>query len=138
MILVDSNVLIDILDDDVRWFDWSMKQLETASNSGRVFINHVILAEVAPHQGDLTLFLEKLDTMLIEIEPLSDKGAFIAGNAFLEYRRRREGRHIVLPDFLIGGHAHALGASILTRDPRVYKAYFPTVPLITPQKDAND
>ena len=138
MILVDSNVLIDILDDDVRWFDWSMKQLETASNSGRVFINHVILAEVAPHQGDLTLFLEKLHTMLIEIQPLSDKGAFIAGHAFLEYRRRREGRHIVLPDFLIGGHAATIGATILTRDPRFYRTYFPSVPLITPSKDDHD
>ena len=132
MIFVDSNVLIDILDDDAHWFDWSMRQLEAATKLGRVFINHIVLAEVAPHQGDLEAFLTKLGNMLIEIESMSDAGAFAAGNAFLNYRRRVEGRAAVLPDFLIGGHAAILGATILTRDPRFYRSYFPQVPLITP------
>ncbi len=135
MILVDSNVLIDILDDDARWFGWSMTQLEAATAASRVCINHIVLAEVAPHQGDLADFLEKLEGMLIEIVPLSDEGAFAAGRAFLEYRKRRQPAGSVLPDFLIGGHAQTLGATILTRDPRFYRAYFPEVPLITPSKD---
>ena len=132
MIFVDSNVLIDILDDDARWFEWSMHQLEAAIRLGRVVINHIVLAEVAPHQGDLDAFLGNLSSMLIEIEAMSDEGAFAAGNAFLSYRRRVEGRAAVLPDFLIGGHAAILGATILTRDPRFYRSYFPQVPLITP------
>ena len=138
MILVDSNVLIDILEDDAHWFDWSLRQLEAASKAGRVIINHVVLAEVAPHQGDLAAFLDQLEIMLIKIEPMSDAGAFCAGNAFLEYRKRNEGRHKVLSDFLIGGHAQTLGASILTRDPRFYSAYFPSVPLIAPTKEDHD
>ena len=134
MILLDSNVLIDILDDDPTWFDWSNQQLERASNQGLVVINHVVLAEVAPHQGDLALFLERLDAMLIGIEPLSNEGAYAAGNAFLTYRRGKGARETVLPDFLIGGHAQILGATIMTRDPRFYRSYFPAVPLITPDK----
>jgi predicted nucleic acid-binding protein len=138
MILVDSNVLIDILDNDPLWYDWSNEKLEDAASLGPVVINHVIMAEVAPHQGDLAHFLMQIGSMMIEIAPLLDEGAFIAGNAFLEYRKRRQGSGSVLPDFLIGGHAQALGATILTRDPRFYKSYFPTVPIIAPSKDDND
>lgn len=138
MIIVDSNILIDVLDDDENWFDWSMSQLVVAADNGRVMINHVIFAEVAPHHEDLDVFLEKLTEMAIDIEPLSDDGAFIAGKSFLQYRKRREGTGSVIADFLIGGHAQHLGATILTRDPRFYRSYFPSVPLITPSKDEND
>ena len=132
MILIDSNVLIDILDRDPEWHDWSMGQLLSATARGRVAINHVVLAETAPHFGDLADFRERLTDILIEIEPLTDDGAYRAGLAFLAYRKRRTVTKSVLPDFLIGGHAASLEAEILTRDPRVYRSYFPTVPLITP------
>lgn len=135
MILIDSNILIDVLDNETVWFNWSMGELERAAALGRVFINHIVLSEVALHQGDLVLFLDRLEAMMIEVVPLTDQGAFAAGLAFLEYRRKRETTGSVLPDFLIGGHAQSLGASILTRDPRFYRAYFPQVPLITPSKD---
>jgi len=135
VILVDSNVLIDILDDETAWFDWSTQQLTLAAAAGQVVINHVVLAEVAPHQGDLPGFIEALEAMVITIEPMSDLGAYIAGRAFLEYRRKRDVAGSVMADFLIGGHAQSLGATILTRDPRFYRTYFPEVPLISPSKD---
>ncbi len=135
MILVDSNILIDIFDNEAGWFDWSTGQLEQASAAGRVVINHIVLAEVAPNQGDLAAFQEQLEAMMVDIEPLTDAGAFAAGLAFLAYRRIGERTGSVLPDFLIGGHAQSLGATILTRDPRFYRAFFPQVPLITPSKD---
>ena len=134
MILIDSNVLIDILDNEADWFDWSMGQLENVTRMGPVAINHVVLAEVAPHQGDLSEFLETLEAMMIGIEPMTDSGAYMAGRAFLEYRKKRERPGSVIADFLIAGHAQSLGATILTRDPRFYQAYFPSVTLITPDK----
>jgi hypothetical protein len=134
VIIVDSNVLIDILDDDPRWFEWSMQQLVIATGNDRVVTNHVVLAEVAPHQGSLEFFLERLMEMVVSLEPLTNEGAFLAGKAFLRYRNRRDGTGSVIPDFLIGGHAQSLGAKILTRDPRFYRTYFPDVPLITPDK----
>ncbi len=137
MILIDSNVLIDILDQDPNWYNWSLAEIENAA-TGRIFINHIVLAECAPHVGDLDEFRASLDAMAISIEPLTDKGAYLSGIAFLAYRKRREGARTVLPDFLIGGHALSLGATILTRDPRFYRTYFPTVPLIAPEKDEND
>jgi predicted nucleic acid-binding protein len=73
---------------------------------------------------------------------LDNHAAYMAGMAFLRYRERRrtgqDGAKSIIADFLIGGHAQVLGATILTRDPRFYKAYFPKVPLIAPSKEDND
>ncbi|MEO7384520.1 MAG: PIN domain-containing protein [Novosphingobium sp.] len=136
MILPDSNILIDVIEMDPVWEDWSSQQLLAASSAGRIIINHVVVAEVAPNSGNLEDFLENLEVMGIVIEPLCNQSAFSAGVAFRTYRanRDRTGTKTILPDFLIGGHAQTLGATILTRDPRFYRTYFPSVPLITPDK----
>jgi predicted nucleic acid-binding protein len=137
VIIADSNILIDVLDHDPHWYDWSTEKMGEAGNLGRVAINHIILAEVAPFAGDLSDFIAILDAMGLEIEPLCNQSAYLAGGAFREYRKRRDisAPKSILPDFLIGGHAQILGATILTRDPRFYRAYFPEVPLITPSKE---
>ena len=137
MILLDSNVMIDILDRDPAWFEWSLAQLQHAASLGRVVINPVVIAEVAPQYGPLEDFLSMMTAMVIAVEVLDARAAFNAGQAFQQYRRVRPADmpKAIVADFLIGGHAHALGATILTRDPRFYRAYFPAVPLITPSKD---
>lgn len=137
MIVIDSNVLIDILDRDPNWFDWSFAQLERAASLGRVIINPVVVAEVAPQFGTLDEFLGKMMAMVVGVEALDAQAAFIAGQAFQNYRRARpaEMPKAIVADFLIGGHAQAIGATILTRDARFYRSYFPTVPLITPETD---
>ena len=38
----------------------------------------------------------------------------------------------MLSDFFIGAHAVIEGWSLLTRDPRLYRTYFPDLALITP------
>ena len=138
MILVDSNVIIDVLHRDPEWYEWSLSHMIEAAALGKVFTTHVVLAETAPHYGSLSEFIARMGEMTIEVEPLSDAAAFRAGMAFLEYRRRHKDRQSVLADFIIGGHAQHLGATILTRDPRFYRTYFPSVPLVTPSKDEND
>lgn len=139
MILLDSNVLMDIIEQDLHWHGWSSDRLTEASRAGRVLINHVVVAETAPFAGRLGTFLDGIEAMGVEIEPLCNNSAYRAGMAFREYRKRRDrsGAKTILPDFLIGGHAEELGATILTRDPRFYRSYFPKVPLIAPSKDEN-
>lgn len=137
MILIDSNVLIDILDHDERWFDWSFARLNEATAIDGVFINPVVVAEVAPLYGDLGAFMSHMVGMVIGFEILDAQAAYNAGQAFRSYRRTRpaDTPKAIVADFLIGGQAQALGATILTRDPRFYRSYFPGVPLITPSKD---
>ncbi len=47
MTLVDSNVLLDVIQDDPKWGDWSSTELAAAFERGPVFINPIIFAEVA-------------------------------------------------------------------------------------------
>jgi predicted nucleic acid-binding protein len=57
---------------------------------------------------------------------------FLAGKAFLAYRKRGGARGAPLPDFFIGAHAAVTGLALLTRDGARYRTYFPTVRLIAP------
>jgi predicted nucleic acid-binding protein len=57
---------------------------------------------------------------------------FAAGKAFRAYRDAGGSRENVLLDFFIGAHALILGMPLLTRDPKPFRTYFPTLELITP------
>ena len=133
VIFVDSNVLIDLLAPDQRWFAWSREQLGFLGRDADLVANTVVLAELAANfvaLNDLHASLAGLD---VEILALDDEVAFAAGQAFRAYRRQHRHRAAILADFLIGGHAAHLGATLLTRDGAIYRAYFPDLALITPE-----
>ena len=62
------------------------------------------------------------------------EAAFLAGKAFLGYRRGGGTRPSTLPDLFIGAHAAVDGLALLTRDQTRYRTYFPTVELVTPNR----
>ena len=64
---------------------------------------------------------------------MSKQALFLAGKAFAAYRKRGGTRTGVLPDFFIGAHASSEKLSLLTRDARRYRTYFPDVELLTPE-----
>jgi predicted nucleic acid-binding protein len=136
VILIDSNVVIDLLQASGEWQEWSENAVVDASANSEIAISPVVVAEVAPRLGSLGAFIERIDQIGASIIELSNEAAFNAGVAFNNYRARRrdgqDGVRSIIADFLIGGQAETLGATILTRDPRFYRAYFPSVPLITP------
>jgi succinyl-CoA synthetase beta subunit len=86
--------------------------------------------------GTLVELQELCSAFGIQLLPLSVAGAYHAGQAHRAYRTAGGGREKLLADFLIGGEAQALGADLLTRDPRPYRRYFPNLTLITPETDA--
>jgi predicted nucleic acid-binding protein len=136
VIFLDSNILIDVIEVDPDWEEWSSRQIEDAGKVDRLVINEIVVAEAAPRSGPLNLFESSMEAMGISLESLSAQAAYRAGQTFQIYRQNRpnETTKSILADFLIGGHAQTLGATILTRDPRFYRTYFPSVPLITPDK----
>lgn len=131
-VLVDSNVILDVATEDPEWFDWSSSRLAELAEDHLLVINPVVYSEVSV--GYETI--EGLDRILpldrFRREPLPWEAAFLAGKAFLRYRRRGGRRRSPLPDFYIGAHAAVRGFRVLTRDPRRYRAYFPTLTLIAP------
>ena len=56
----------------------------------------------------------------------------VAAKAFDRYKRRGGSKRSPLPDFFIGAHAAVTGMTLLTRDPRRYRAYFPKLKIISP------
>lgn len=133
MVLVDSNVILDVIEDDPVWAAWSEQQLDRAALSGALLINPVIYAELSIAFERI----EELEAVLNEaglvLEPAPREALFLAGKAFLRYRRQKRGKRGVLPDFLIGAHAAVLDIPLLTRDTGRYATYFPKLTLITPE-----
>jgi predicted nucleic acid-binding protein len=132
VILVDTNVLLDLVTADPDWSEWSLARLEEAALAGSLLINDVVYAETSIRYERI----EDLDTMLadamIEIAPTPRAALFLAGKAFQYYRAAGGVRSGVLPDFFIGAHAAVAGWPLLTRDPRRYRTYFPKLTLIAP------
>ena len=131
--LVDANVLIDIFADDHRWRRWSARQLAQSKRNGELIINPIIYAEVAagfPTQRKLD---EALGVDRYKREALPSEAAFMAGRAFLAYRRSGGQKRSPLPDFYIGAHADVQGYYLLTRDPARYRQSFPMVKIISPE-----
>jgi predicted nucleic acid-binding protein len=131
-VLVDSNVILDVATQDPRWFDWSSYALETASNHSVLAINPLIYAEVSIGFVRIEDLEAAIPASLYHREPLPFEAAFLAGKAFLNYRRRGGSRANPLPDFYIGAHAAVRRFRLLTRDATRYRTYFPTVELISP------
>ena len=132
MILVDSNVWIDIMSGDPVWLDWSVSQLKLARLQGSVAINPVIYAEVAAMFDSQEALNEYLRPLNVENIGFSQTASFLAGQAFWAYRQRKGAKTGVLPDLFIGAQARAEGWKLLTRDAARYKAYFHDVKLICP------
>ncbi len=131
--LVDSNVLLDLVTDDPRWASWSAGALSRAADESTLAINPLIFAEVSigfATVEELEQLLPPLDFGRLE---LPYEAAFLAGKAFLSYRRRGGRKSAPLADFYIGAHAAVAGFRLLTRDPNRYRAYFPSVVLIAPE-----
>ena len=130
--LVDTNVLVDVITGDDKWFEWSAVALESAAGAGPLAINQVIYSEVSARFSridDLDEALPHDDYVRLDL-PWS--AAFLAGKCFNDYRRRGGLKRSPLPDFYIGAHAAVQNLRLLTRDAARYRTYFPTVEVFAP------
>jgi predicted nucleic acid-binding protein len=131
-VLVDSNVVLDVLTNDPEWGGWSSDALASAADGSKLVINPIIFAEVSVRFSRIEDLDAALPSDTFTREPLPYEAAFLAGKAFIRYRRRGGERRFPLPDFFIGAHASVAGYRLLTRDAAHYRGYFPQLSLITP------
>ncbi len=132
MTLVDTNVLLDVVTNDPVWASWSLRHLDIAAIAGPLAINDVVYAELSVGFPAIEQLDAILRDMEIQHQAISRPALFLAGKAFLQYRARGGHRPGILPDFFIGAHAAAMNLTLLTRDARRVRSYFPTVRLIAP------
>jgi predicted nucleic acid-binding protein len=133
MVLVDTNVLVDVWENDPEWADWSISQLRAQSQIHALFINPVIYAELSLTFKSVEALDQAVEDLGIQVVAMPRPALFLAGKAFVQYRRRGGRGTNVLSDFFIGAHAAVERCQLLTRDRRRYETYFPTVKLIVPK-----
>jgi predicted nucleic acid-binding protein len=136
MVLVDSNVLLDLIKEDPVWINWSLAMLDAAALDGALLINPIIYAELSIGYPTIEALEEFIAGTGLRMAEIPKEALFLAGKAFASCRRLAGSKTGVLPDFFIGAHATVSGLSILTRDVGRYRTYFPAVKLLTPEQKA--
>lgn len=132
MLLVDTNVLVDVLQDDPQWADWSIGQLRAQSKVHELAINPITYAEMSLSFSTLESLDDVVDSLGLSMRDMPRPALFLAAKAFAQYRRRGGSKNQVLPDFLIGAHAAVEGWQLLTRDASRFRTYFPRLQVISP------
>ena len=132
MLLVDTNVLVDVLQDDPQWADWSVRQLRAQAKVHELVINPVIYAELSLSFSTLEALDRVVETLGLAMREIPRPALFLAGKAYAQYRRRGASKAQVLPDFFIGAHAAVESWPLLTRDASRFRTYFPSLHVIAP------
>ena len=131
-VLVDSNVLLDILTEDPMWYEWSATQLEQLAEQHILAINPIIYAEISIGFNMIEDLEDSLpETQFLRLQ-LPWEAAFLAGKAFMQYKKKGGTKVSTMPDFFIGSHGLVSDMIVLTRDGNRYKTYFPALSLICP------
>ena len=124
--------MIDLIESNSQWGDWSENQLTSARRSSALAINAIVYAEIARTFATQQRLDEFLSDVQIECLPIPNAAAFAASAAHRTYRAAGGARTATLPDFFIGAHALVENLRLLTRDATRIRSYFPRVTLITP------
>ena len=132
MLLVDTNVLLDVLQDDPQWAPWSLGQLRAQAKLHELVINPVIYSEISLSFSTIEVLDAVVARMELTLREISRPALFLAGKAFAQYRRRGGRKAQVLPDFFIGAHAAVQGWPLLTRDASRFRTYFPSLDVLAP------
>jgi len=132
LLLVDTNVLVDVLEDDPSWADWSEHQLRIQSRVHELLVNPVIFSELSLLFDSVKAVDQAIDGMGLTFQEIPKPALFLASRAFVKYRRAGGNKTNVLADFFIGAHAAVLNCGILTRDAARYRNHFPRVTLVVP------
>ena len=131
-VLVDSNVILDIFLDDPQWADWSESTLQSFDGTHWLYINSIIYAEVSVGFERIEEFEEAISGCGFRMIEIPREALFLAGKAYVKYRKRKGRKMAPLPDFFVGAHAAVESFQLVTRDTKRIKNYFPTVKLISP------
>ncbi len=120
---LDSSVIIDVLIDDHKWKDPSLRALKQARAQGQLIVSSFVLAEITPVVGEKNMpdFLEdwQLDHVGGTLQAALD-----AGKVFSQYLHRGGKRGRIIADFLIAAHAQHHADRLLTRDAGFIREYF--------------
>ena len=132
---MDSCIITDLASPESHWYQWSAETLEKLDQQHTLVINPIIYAECSIGYArieEVECIFEHLDFAMREIPK---EALFLAGKAFLQYKKRKGEKGNVLPDFFIGAHAAVANYGLITRDRGRFSTYFSGVQLIMPDSN---
>ncbi len=129
---LDTNILLDILGPNERFYDLSAGALERAANDGSLVICDLVYAELCANFVSRSQCDEFLDENGIRTESLGRAASFLASRTWRQYRLQGGKRNRILPDFLIGAHAQLHASRLLSRYRGFYGDMFPSLVLFDP------
>lgn len=132
-LLVDSNIILDVFLDDPVWADWSEASLSEYAIHTPLFINQIIYSEISIGFKKIEELEVAISSSGFQMLEIPKEALFLAGKAYLNYRKHSGEKRFPLPDFFIGAHAAVSGLALITRDKNRYQTYFPTVRIISPE-----
>ncbi len=130
--LVDTCVLLDLLGDDPTWSAWSAEHIRQAIDGDGIVLNQIVFAEVSIHFARIEDIESALPPEDFRREPLPWEAGFLAGRAYVNYRRNGGAKSAPLPDFYIGAHALVDGYRLLTRNRKDFRRHFPALEIVAP------
>ncbi len=134
-VLVDSNVILDVFEEDPNWIEWSEYMLARYSATQTLYINTIIYSEISVGFERIEELEEAITGCGFKMLQIPKEALFLAGKAFIKYRKRKGSNKVsTLPDFFIGAHAAVDKLELITRDISRIQSYFPTVKLISPDR----
>ena len=132
MLLVDTNVLVDVLQDDPEWAGWSLGQMRAQASIHALAINPIIYAEISLSFSRIEALDRVVSTLALELREIPRPALFLAAKAFARYRKRGGNKLQVLHDFFLGAHAAVEDWPLLTRDASRFRTCFPTLQVVAP------
>lgn len=132
VILVDSCVITDLANPESPWYQWSAETLEKLDQDHVLAINPIIYTECSIGYALIEEVENLFEHLGFAIKDIPKEALFLAGKAFLQYKKRKGEKGNVLPDFFIGAHAAVSNYGLVTRYRGRFSTYFPSVQLIMP------
>ena len=79
MMIVDTNVLVDVLEDDPDWAEWSIGQLRAQAQVHELVINPIIYAELSLAFATVEALDAVIDRMRLTVADIPRPALFLAG-----------------------------------------------------------
>ena len=131
-VLVDSCILLDLFTNNPKFVDWSESILYQYSQTNTLYINSIIYTEISIGFNNIEEVEKAVSSLNLKVLEAPREALFLAGKAFLKYKKNTGTKNSTLPDFFIGAHASISGFGLITRDKSKYNTYFPKIKLIHP------
>ena len=106
--------------------------MRAQSKIHRLAINPIFYSELSLTFSTVEALDKTIEDLCLALIEVPRPALFLAGKAFVRYRRQGGIKNNVLADF-IGAHAAVSRLPLLTRDTRRYTSYFADVKLIAPE-----